>query len=308
MGKKMFMRVFRTSSFTMQVKTDNTGASADNQFTIPADTGTYTYDYDVTTSDGQIINGNTGSLTITFPSGAGIYEVNISRVYPYINMNDSGDKEKLTSIEQWGNIVWSSFANSFSSCQFLETVKKSTPDLSNVTKLNAMFQTTSNITTVDVSNWDVSNITDFNGMFNISGVTEIKGLDTWVLNTNENISLQSLLRNCSALSLPNGVFDNWDTSKVTNIREMLRFVAYDGSFANWDISNITNFINFMVGSAGISTVNYDATLISWAGQSPSINESVSFGGAKYTLGGAAEAARDTLVNTYGWTITDGGGI
>ena len=58
----------------------------------------------------------------------------------------------------------------------------------------------------------------------------------------------------------------------------------------------------------MSTANYDATLISWAAQTLQNNVTFDFGSAQYTLGGAAEAARNTLINTYGWTITDGGGI
>ena len=44
-------------------------------------------------------------------------------------------------------------------------------------------------------------------------------------------------------------------------------------------------------------------------QTPLLNGlTPNFGGSQYTLGGAAESARNTLINTYGWTITDGGGI
>jgi len=39
---------------------------------------------------------------------------------------------------------------------------------------------------------------------------------------------------------------------------------------------------------------------------PQSNMSVHFGNSQYTAGGAAEAARTSLINTYGWTITDGG--
>jgi hypothetical protein len=56
-----------------------------------------------------------------------------------------------------------------------------------------------------------------------------------------------------------------------------------------------------------SRANYDKLLISWGNQGFVYPEIISFGDAQYTLGGAAEAARNTLINTYGWTITDGGG-
>ena len=55
----------------------------------------------------------------------------------------------------------------------------------------------------------------------------------------------------------------------------------------------------------MSQANYDALLIAWAAQS--VQTGVPFiTPAQYTAGGAAEAARNTLVNTYSWTISDGG--
>ena len=79
-------------------------------------------------------------------------------------------------------------------------------------------------------------------------------------------------------------------------------------FANWDINQVTDFVDFMSGSQGLLTSEYDATLISWNNQIPQTGRAISFGGSKYTLGGAAAAARASLISVYGWTITDGGGI
>ena len=78
-----------------------------------------------------------------------------------------------------------------------------------------------------------------------------------------------------------------------------------------DIASVTNFTNFandtQINDTG-TTTNYDNTLISWAAQTPVSGLNVHFGTAQYSLGGAAEAARTTLVTTYLWTITDGGGV
>ena len=41
---------------------------------------------------------------------------------------------------------------------------------------------------------------------------------------------------------------------------------------------------------------------------PLTNKTINFGGSRYTLGGAAAAARASLISVYGWTIIDGGGI
>ena len=236
------------TDFIIEVKTDNAGTSLDTQFTIPTTTGTYLYD--VTTSDGQSINGNTGNLTITFPS-AGTYDINISGLFPQIYFNNGGDKLKLIGIKNWGNNPWASMSRAFYGCRSLVSVSATDiPDLSSVPSVAFIFRDI--LANPDITNWDVSSVTNFRDAFN-----------------------------------------NAD--------------GFDRSFANWDINQGTNF-TFFCASMALSTANYDATLISWAAQAPNPNEATSFGSSKYTLGGAAETAKNTLINTYGWTIIDGGGI
>jgi len=102
---------------------------------------------------------------------------------------------------------------------------------------------------------------------------------------------------------------NWSVGNISNMVNMLAFCnSFNESLANWDITSITNFSDFMVNSQGMSNDNYDSTLISWASQAIVYSNTIDFGQSKYTLGGAAETARNTLINNYGWTIDDGGGI
>lgn len=97
----------------------------------------------------------------------------------------------------------------------------------------------------------------------------------------------------------------WDTSLATNL-QFFAFAAsnFNDDVSGWDVSNITNMQNAFTNTA-MTQANYDALLIAWSAQT--VQQNVSFGiSAQYTAGGAAEAARNTLVNTYNWTITDGG--
>jgi len=69
----------------------------------------------------------------------------------------------------------------------------------------------------------------------------------------------------------------------------------------------------MFNGCSLSTPNYDQTLINFATITPPetaipMNISIHFGTSKYTIGGAGEAARNTLITNYNWTILDGGGI
>ena len=115
-------------------------------------------------------------------------------------------------------------------------------------------------------------------------------------------TLRNSFRGCSVLDIVN--INNWDFSTITNINDMFTDTNFNRSLGGIDMNQITNFgtIN------NLDTTNYDSTLIGWASQTPLTNRSVSFGSSQYTLGGSAESARNTLINTYGWTITDGGGI
>ncbi|MFX1239434.1 MAG: hypothetical protein ACFE8P_17165, partial [Promethearchaeota archaeon] len=63
----------------------------------------------------------------------------------------------------------------------------------------------------------------------------------------------------------------------------------------------------MFFDATLTTANYDSLLIGWA-RLTSLQNDVSFhaGGSRYTPDGLAEAARNDLISTYSWTITDGG--
>jgi len=115
----------------------------------------------------------------------------------------------------------------------------------------------------------------------------------------------------------NAGVSNYDMSSATNLRGMFRHGTLDQDLSSWDITNVTDALNFMEGSNGLSTSNYDATLIGWeatlqaaypAGVGYPATISIHFGGSQYTGGGAADAARASLISTFGWTITDGGAV
>jgi hypothetical protein len=83
--------------------------------------------------------------------------------------------------------------------------------------------------------------------------------------------------------------------------------AFDQDISSWDINQVSSFSLFMFGTT-LSTTNYDALLIAWDAQGAmSYSGTVNFGGSTYTLGGAAEAARTSLISKWGGII-DGGGV
>ena len=135
-----------------------------------------------------------------------------------------------------------------------------------------------------IRNWDVSNVTD---MFLMFGRGSFAGEQPTLFNQ------------------PIG---DWDTSSVLNMNGMFyRNTAFDQDLSNWSVSQVTTLGTIQFASlAGFSTANYDAMLIAWDAQGAmSYSGTVNFGTSQYTAGGAAEAARTSLISKWGG-ITDGG--
>jgi surface protein len=195
----------------------------------------------------------------------------------------------------------------------------------------------------DISNWNVRKVTNFTSMF--QGAVSFNGsLSGWAPGADTaGTTCEAMF--FSATNFTGSGLDSWDTSKVTNMRNMLRQSSFNANIGSWDVSKVTNMDamfyftgpfnqnisswnlaglninsaldNFMGGKTGataLSTANYDALLIGWNNNKLAAANSVAnwrtdlrpnFGGAKYTSGGAAATARAALVS-YGWTITDGG--
>tara|TARA_R100000963_G_C4642117_1_gene105734 strand:- start:1473 stop:2282 length:810 start_codon:yes stop_codon:yes gene_type:complete len=132
--------------------------------------------------------------------------------------------------------------------------------------------------------------------------------------TMEGTDLRGLFYNCY---LFNGDVSNW--SPPTGTYRMDRCfqdaTAFNRSIGDWDISAIgssyaSGFFAAFSGTAlytntPTSTVNLDAIYIGWGAQSVQASQTVDFGAAKYTGGGAAAAGKAVLV-AAGWTIADGG--
>ena len=111
---------------------------------------------------------------------------------------------------------------------------------------------------------------------------------------------------------------SWDTSYVKLFSSMFANIDFDQDISSWYFTGLWNlsnlgfqyfFLNNSKSSTGLSTANYDALLVTWGNQASSMTQNlvnVHMGSSTYTANSAAATARSTLVNTYGWSITDGG--
>jgi surface protein len=226
--------------FIIEVKTDNTGTSNNDQFQFTGAVG----DYDVVAKQGGVIvdtfNDLSGEETITFSDGAGTYilEITPKATNPFnqIQFNESGDVDKITDLKQWGNIVWNSFVNAFSGCENMPTSATDIPNLSNVTDMGGMFRNAT-LANPNAEDWDVSNVTNMARMF--SYATSFNG----ILNNWDVSSVTDMTNMFSDATSFNQPLNNWDVSSVNSIRNMfLGANSFNQPLNNWDVSNVTNMV------------------------------------------------------------------
>ncbi|MCB0494783.1 MAG: BspA family leucine-rich repeat surface protein [Cyclobacteriaceae bacterium] len=190
------------------------------------------YDYTVDWGDGTIENNFTGDASHIYTSG-GTYTVKISGDFPQIFFNNVGDKDKILTIEQWGNIAWTSMFRSFFGCSNLNVNATDAPDLSGVNNLSYMFQGASSLT-ADLNNWDVSTITQMNQTF--AGAINFNGdITSWdVSNVVDMVGM--------FFQTPfNQPIGNWNVGNVTTMLSMFKEASFNKDISNWDVSSVTKF-------------------------------------------------------------------
>jgi len=117
-------------------------------------------------------------------------------------------------------------------------------------------------------------------------------------------SFQRAFRGCS-----NMIITGTDVPNLNFLSE-LDFMFFSASIVNpnmknWDVSNVTKMSRMLEG-ADLSVENLTACYENWSQLNLQQNVSFSAGNTKYNSSG--QAGRDILVNTYNWTIEDGGQV
>jgi len=95
----------------------------------------------------------------------------------------------------------------------------------------------------------------------------------------------------------------WDTSKVTDMRYLFYNTPFNQDIGDWDVSNVTDMSDMFSGVT-LSTCNYDSLLNGW--NTLTLQNGTVFGAGNSLFSLNANASREILLNTYSWTITDGG--
>jgi len=290
--------------------------------------------YTVDWGDGTIESSFTVDTSHTYAS-AGTYIVKIYGDFSQLYFFNRSGKEKIRSIEQWGTNKWTGLDFSFYGCSNLELNADDVPDLSQATSIGFMFQSASSFTDAKdkLRDWDVSTITSFSGAF--QGTAFNRDISEWNMQAAEDIN--SMFQDNTVFNQPIGAWtfnnlkqceavfwgatsfnqdlSNWNMSKVTLFSSMFKgATSFNQSLAAWDISAV-NGINGSFGmdnmfqNAGLSTDNYDSTLLGWVtldtGETQ-IPTNLTFhgGNSKYCI--SANARFILQHGGFEWTITDGG--
>jgi surface protein len=232
----------------------------------------------------------------------GVYTVSVTgRVTAYSGWRIL-DREKLVSIDAWGDLGFTSLSYAFPETINLISVPRTTAGLESVTNMGGMFWgatrfnsdvrrwDVSNVTVMmsmfgsatsfnqDIGGWDVSNVTNMNGMFNnakafnqdiggwdVSNVTRMVGMFGQTEAFNQDIG-------------------RWDVSNVTTMRNMFGgATAFNQDISGWDVSNVTDMIwmfngatsfNQDIGGWDVSSVSGDVW--GWTGMNYMFAEATSF--------------------------------
>lgn len=258
-----------TASFNLSsifISTWRTTAPAQT-ITLPL-RATFAYNFTVDWGDGtpdSTVTSDVDADRIHTYAAAGDYVVKITGQVQAWYFNSAGDKLKIISITDLGNVGWTNFDQAFSGCTNLTTVKGG--DTSSViTMANMFFNATS--VNPDTSGWNTSNVTTMLALFrnttsanpdtsgwNTSNVTTMFGMfwdataanpDTSGWNTSNVLSMAHMFRGATTA---NPDTSGWDTAKVTSMTYMFYAATFNPDTGNWDTSMVTDMSHMFRSSA-----------------------------------------------------------
>lgn len=274
----MSFPIIPTGILKSKVNTDftftiNTALGTGDSFQLPLPSGE-TYNFVVNWGDGNsdtIIVYNQTETLHSYSSG-GTYQISISGKCGGWSFNNGGDRLKITSVDQWGDVGFDYLVGGFYGCSNLSSISNdalnySGTDLSNLfrlcTSLSAisanLFSSLNSVTNCSALLFGCSGITSlpsaiFDGFTSatlftnlLNGCTGLTSLPNDVFRYNtEVVSMSGVLISCSGLtSLPNDIF-RYNT-KVTTFSDALRGLT---GLAGGSLPNNLFYYNKLVTNYG----------------------------------------------------------
>ena len=171
------------------------------------------------------------------------YNIVIKGTLEAWSFNDAGDKNKIRSVESFGDLGYKNLSGAFNGCTNLTAFEGGIT--SDVTDMSSMF---ANVTSVnpDVSNWNVSSVTDMSWMF--SSGTGVTSVDPDVSNWNVSAVTNMNFMFYNTLSATPDV-SNWNVSAVTSMTSMFQgATSANPDVSNWNVSAVTSMASMFLSA------------------------------------------------------------
>lgn len=158
----------------------------------------------------------------------------------------------------------------------------------------------------EINTWNTRAITDMANLFD-SKTTFNSNISNW--DVSSVTTMQLMFNGATSFNQP---INNWRVINVVNMSNMFNGAnAFQQPLNLWELLSLTNGAQFMGPTAGVGAITYnllDALYNGWAANEGNLesNVTISFGNSTFTAAGLA--AKNILVNTKNWTITDGGQV
>ena len=225
--------------------------SANQTITIPV--GGSTARYSIDWGDNSPVETDiTGDSTHTYRE-ADSYTVSISggleRIYLDGQQPNAG---RLASIEQWGDMYWTSMSGAFDGAYNMVYNATDTPDLGLVSDMSRMFAGAAAFDG-DISGWDVSAVRDMSRMF--AGAAAFDGeISEWDVSAVRDIS--GMFDGATSFDQP---LNSWNVSSVRDMSGMFDgATSFDHLLTSWDVSSVRDMSGMFDGAT-----SFDQPLNSW---------------------------------------------
>ncbi len=230
-----------------------------------------------------VIDWGDGTITTVTTPGPHIHDYGSNGVYTVVvfgnvtayngraNGGPISERQKLVSVDSWGQLGFISLSGAFSFSTNLISVPSTSDGIDAVSDMSRMFEyainfnydiggwNTSNVTNMnsmflmatefnqDIGTWDTTNITDMGLMFRDAMLFN-QDIGNW--NTSNVINMNSMFRSAWAF---NQDISAWDTSSTSSMSEMFNGAwSFNQDISNWDTSNVTNMRYMFFGASSFN--------------------------------------------------------
>ena len=262
----------------------STGSSAANQVRLPLEpNGTYNFIVDWGDQTGSVITSwNQAEVTHTYanpgnaPFTITVFDTNGS-VLDGWRFNNSGDRLKILTVEQWGKVKLGNNGGYFYGAENLTSDATDAPDLTDTANLTYAFHSankldggaknwdTSESTDMslmfaaahafneDIGGWDTSNVTTMNGMF---ADAESFNQDIGDWNTGQVTDMGYMFAEAESFNQDIG---RWNTSVVEDMSYMFSLAyPFNQDISDWDTSLVVDMERMFA-----YTRNFDQPIGEW---------------------------------------------